>query len=561
MILASQEMIREWTEKGAWGKKTLIDFFKENVKKDSDKECLVDPLNKKDLVGLEPERLTYLQLDKAVDATAESLIAKGIQKDDIIMVQLPNCWELAMLYLSITRAGGLISPMPMQWRLSEVDCIAGMTEAKAVITVEDFHGFKHREMAEKVRSKNPSIQHIITLGELREMSKGDITGKLDDIVIDANDILTLCWSSGTEAQPKGCPLSHNNWLYEASLSYEMAPMKPGDNLITAGPLVNMASIGTVYMPWLKGGGKLVLHHPFDGPTFILQLIMEEINYTLLVPAVINALLKHPKVDDFDLSKMRAITLGSAPPSLWSVRELKRRWGIEFGNIWGMNEGPANIAGPFNIPDMEMRIDHFPQYGKPGSKWASMSSLMKFIQMKIIDPLTEKEVTEIGGIGELHYKGPNTIPRYFKRPDITGKAFDSDGFFNTGDLFQIKEGDCVGFFDRTKDIIIRGGFNISAQEVENLLLGHPGIADVAAVSMPDDVLGEKVCVYVKPTEGEEIDLNEITLFMKDKGVAVYKLPERLEIIDEIPRNPVGKVLKKELRADILKKLESERSSQK
>ncbi|MBW2596983.1 MAG: (2,3-dihydroxybenzoyl)adenylate synthase, partial [Deltaproteobacteria bacterium] len=128
----------------------------------------------------------------------------------------------------------------------------------------------------------------------------------------------------------------------------------------------------------------------------------------------------------------------------------------------------------------------------------------------------------------------------------------------GDLFQIKDGDCVGFFDRTKDIIIRGGFNISAQEVENLLLGHPKIADVAAVSMPDDALGEKVCVYVKLGEGEEIELNEVTSFMKDKGVAVYKLPERLEIIDEIPRNPVGKVLKKDLRADILKKLESEGS---
>jgi len=559
MILASQEMIREWTEKGAWGKKTLIDFFKENVKKDSDKECLVDPLNKKDLVGLEPERLTYRQLDKAVDATAESLIARGIQKDDIIMVQLPNCWELAMLYLAITRAGGLISPMPMQWRLSEVDYIAGMTEAKAFITVEDFHGFKHKEMAEKVRSKNPSIQHIITLEELREMSKGDITGKLDDIVIDANDILTLCWSSGTEAQPKGCPLSHNNWYNQSMAQVDSAGIEANDNLITAGPLVNMASLGSVYFPWLIVGGKLVLHHPFDGPGFVLQLMMEEINYTLLVPAVINALLKHPKVDEFDLSKMRAITLGAAPPSLWSVQELKRRWGIEFGNIWGQNEGTGFVSGRFDIPDMEKRVDKFPQYGKQGTKWNA--SVTDFVRSKIIDPATGEELTEVGSVGELWYRGPNVIPCYFKRPEITEKAFDSEGFFNTGDLFQIKEGDCVGFFDRTKDIVIRGGFNISAQEVENMLLEHPKVADIAAVSMPDEAMGEKLCVYAVPKEGETLALEDLISFMREKGVAVYKLPERLEVVDAIPRNPVGKALKKDLRADIVQKLESEGSPKK
>jgi acyl-CoA synthetase (AMP-forming)/AMP-acid ligase II len=554
MILASREMIKEWTEKGAWKRETFIDYFKENVKKYPDKECLVDPLNKKALVDLEPERLTYSQLDRAADATAEALIRKGIQKDDIVMVQLPNCWELAMLYLAITRAGGLISPMPMQWRSLEIEYIAGMTEAKAFITVEEFHGFKHREMAEKARSKNPSIQHIITLGELREMSKGEVTGRLDDIVIDANDVLTLCWSSGTEAQPKGCPLSHNNWYNQSLAQIQTAGIEPDDNFITAGPLVNMASIGTVYFPWLIVGGKLVLHHPFDGPAFVMQLIMEEINYTLLVPAVINALLKHPKVDDFDLSKMRAITLGSAPPSLWSVQELKRRWGIEFGNIWGQNEGTGFVSARFDVPDMEKRVDNFPQYGKPGTEWHA--EVGQYCMTKVIDPATGKELTEVDSVGELWYRGPNVIPCYFKRPDITEKAFDSEGYFNTGDLFQIKEGDCVGFFDRTKDIIIRGGFNISAQEVENILLGHPKVADVAAISMPDEDLGERLCVYVEPKEGEEIELEDITSYMKEKGVAIYKLPERLEIVGEIPRNPVGKILKKVLRDDIKKKLSSE-----
>ena len=150
---------------------------------------------------------------------------------------------------------------------------------------------------------------------------------------------------------------------------------------------------------------------------------------------------------------------------------------------------------------------------------------------------------------LTYKGPNVIPGYYKRPDLTEKSFDREGFFYTGDLFVIKEDNFIGFFERKKDIIIRGGFNISAQEVENIVLAHPKVADVAAVAMPDDVLGERTCVYVVPRENETVILEDITSFMKEKGVAVYKMPEKLEIIDVIPRNPVGKILKSVLREKI------------
>lgn len=553
MILASQENIQKWTASGAWGKKTLIDYFHFHVRKQPEKVCLVDPLNREALLGQKPERLTYAELSRAVDATAEALLAKGLSKDDMIMVQLPNCWELAMLYLAITRMGGLISPMPMQWRLSELGYIAKLTEASAIITVETFGNFNHRELAEKIRAKQASIKEIILLPEIREMAKGPVKGILDGILIDPNDVFTLCWSSGTEAEPKGCPLSHNNWIFQGTLCFEMAPIHWGDNLITAGPLVNMASIGTVYIPWLIGGGKMVLHHPFDGATFVMQLMSEEIHYTLLVPAIVNALLKHPMVDKFDFSKMRAITIGAAPPSLWSVQELKKRWGIEFANIWGQNEGTANVSGNYDIPDVEMRLDHF-LFNAAGTKWSRGTTQMaKNVSMKLVNAGIPGGPKAVGDVGELWYRGPNVIPCYFKRPDLTAKAFDAEGYFNTGDLFQLKDNDCIGFFERSKDIIIRGGYNISAQEVENMVLGYPKVLDAAAVAMPDDILGERTCVYVVPKPGESVTLEEVKDFMTGKGIAVYKIPERLEIIDAIPRNPVGKILKKNLREDIKKKL--------
>ena len=553
MILASKESIQKWTESGAWGKRNLIDYFRFHVRKSPDKVCLVDPLNREALLGQKPERLTYAELNRAVDATAEALLAKGLGKDNIILVQLPNCWELAMLYLAIPRMGGLISPMPMQWRSSELEYIAKLTDAAAIITVGTFGNFNHREMAGNAQAKQAGIREIILLDEIREMARGPVTGKLEGIDIDPNNVFTLCWSSGTEAEPKGCPLSHNNWIFQSTLCFEMAPIHWGDNLITAGPLVNMASIGTVFIPWIIGGGKMVLHHPFDGGAFVMQLMSEEIHYTLLVPAIVNALLKHPMVDKFDFSKMRAITIGAAPPSLWSVQELKRRWGIEFANIWGQNEGTANVSGNYDIPDMEMRLDHFLYLGA-GSKWTGKATQMsRNVSMKLVNPAIPEGPKAVGDVGELWYRGPNVIPCYFRRPDLTAKAFDSEGYFNTGDLFQLKDNDCIGFFERAKDIIIRGGYNISAQEVENMILGHPKVMDAAAVAMPDENLGERTCIYVVPKPGESLTLEEIKAFMTEKGIAVYKIPERLEIIAAIPRNPVGKILKKELREDIRKKL--------
>jgi len=207
-----------------------------------------------------------------------------------------------------------------------------------------------------------------------------------------------------------------------------------------------------------------------------------------------------------------------------MTEFKRRWDIDIGNIWGQNEGTGIVSGPRDVPNMEERVDHLPQFGKVGSTWMSAEG----IETKIVDPTTGQELMEAGAVEELAYKGPNVFPGYYKRPDLTAKSFDQDGFFYTGDLFQIREGNCISFFDRKKDIIIRGGQNISAQEVENILMSHTKITDVAAVGMPDDILGERTCVYVVAKPGETLDLTEVKAFMHDREVAIYKWPERMEL---------------------------------
>jgi len=554
MILDSQERIEEYTAKGYWGKKSLIDYFKEHVNEDPDRVCLVDPPDKEQLVGLTPERLTYREFDRAVDATAESFLRMGIQKDDIIIVQLPNCWELAMLYLAIARAGALTCAVPMQWRESELRYVGELTQARAFIAVEEFHDFKHGEMVQKLQSKLPNLKHIIYLQELREMGKGEITGKLDEVKVDANDIFSLCWTYGTEAEPKGCPLSHNNWIIEGIGELELTGIRKGETLLTAGPLINIASVGTTYIPWLIVGGTFVLHHPFRPVIWLRQMIEEKVNYTLVVPALVNTIAKHQLVDKFDLSAVRSITIGGAPPALWSAQEFERRWSIEIGNIWGMNEGPGIVSGAMDAPDLEKRVEGLPQYGKRGVTWKG-KIYSESTETKLLDPETGEEITEVGDVGELLYKGPNVISGYFRRPDLTEKAFDKQGFLRTGDLFRIMEGNFISFVDRKKDIIIRGGLNISALEVENILVGHPKVLDAAAIAMPDERLGERICVYVVPKEGETVTMGELTSFMKQKSIAIYKLPQRLEITKEIPKDSIGKILKNILKEDIANKLKS------
>lgn len=542
MILASRSAIQEYTAAGCWGSQTLLDDFRRHAARMPGHTAIVDPLNKEALLGTPPERVSYGELARAVEGLASALVAAGLRKDDVVLGQLPNCWELALLYLAVARAGGIFSPMPVQWRSSEISYVAELTGAPMLFTVEALGGFDHLAMAKEVQARIPSLRQIVPYGELRRMIGEKPDPRLDAVPQDANDVFTLCWTSGTEAQSKGCPLSHNNWRCLGALALSPG-LSPGDVLLTAGPLVNMGAVGTVFVPWLLNGGTLVLHHPFDPILLLRQLVEERVNYTLLVPAVVNLLLKHPSAAGADLSALKAITVGSAPPSRWAMEEFQKRWNVPLGNIWGQNEGTGIVSGVKDLPDIERRVDQFPRYGAPGRTWAV--PITKLIRTKLVGP-DERTVEEPGGVGELLYRSPSVIAGYFRRPDLDRAAFDAEGYIRTGDLFRLEGTDHIKFFDRKKDIIIRGGTNISAQEVENALMGHPAVQDVCAVGTKDDVLGERTAVFVVPRPGQQVTLEGLAAFMRERGMATYKLPELLEVVDAIPRNPVGKTLKRELR---------------
>jgi acyl-CoA synthetase (AMP-forming)/AMP-acid ligase II len=552
MKVHTEERIDQYEQAGVWGDATLLDRFADTVEAAPDREAVVDPPNTDALVGRDPERFTYAEFDDRIDGIAAGLRDRGIGTDDIVVAQLPNTWELAALYLAIARAGGVISPLPVQWRRRELEHVVELTDAELFITIDEFNGFDHVAMGRNATDDLASLEEVVTLAEVREMSTGG-SSPTDDVATGANEVFNLEWTSGTTAAPKACPMTHNNWHgmpILPLLDYELGD--PQTILCTA-PLVNMTAVGVNYVPWLLTGGTLVMHHPIDFDLLVDQLQTEGISFTILVPTVMNRLLKHPDVNDFDLSGVDTIATGSAAPAEWAMEEFRDRWGIEIVNIWGQNEGTAIISGPKTTP-MSRRATDFPQFGadRDDVDWDMSDPRVDTIRTKVVDDAGDV-VTETGDVGELAYTGPGVIAGYFRQPDLTDDAFDDEGYFYTGDLFRIEDDGFVSFFDRKKDVIVRGGFTISAKEVENVVLEHPDVADAAVVAMPDSDLGERLCLYAVPAEGADLTLEDVTDHLED-DLAIYKHPERLETVDEIPRNPVGKVVKTELREDIETKVD-------
>lgn len=539
MILHSPSMIERYTRQGYWGNRTLLDRFAASCAAHPQRPAVVDPLDRDQLLGTPPRSLHYAELQAAVDAVAGALQRRGLRQDDIVIAQLPNVWELAMLYLAVATAGGILSPLPMQWRSHDVGYVAGLAEARFYIGTEGFKVFDYLGMAHEL-----GIEQVISLHELDAMAQTPGAAPVD-VRVDANDVFTLCWTSGTEAEPKGCPMTHNVWQFMGSRLVHLCGLQDGCRQLCVAPLVNMTGVGVNFIPWLLTAGTLVLHHPLNAEVLLRQLTGESIAFTILVPAILNTIVKLPNVDQLDLSSVRTITTGSAPPSAWSLQEFKRRWDIEIVNIWGQNEGSHLVAGPDDVPELEKRVDHFPFWGLPGRHWPS--GMEDGLSLKLLDD-TDNELRAPGAIGELCFRAPSLFPGYFKRPDITARSFTQDGYFRTGDLFILHDASSLGFYDRKKDMVIRGGFNISSAEVENAVQGHPKVADAAVIPVPDEIMGERVCVCVVLRDANvTLTLEELVDWLKQDGMSLYKLPERLRIVSEIPRNPVGKILKTKLRA--------------
>jgi len=560
VILVSQEKIQRYLSSGDWGEETLGDVFMAAALRHPDKLAVVDPPNRADVMGETPMCWTWAQLLREVGRLTALLHAQGLRKDDVLLVQLPNCIQLHALYLACACSGIVVSPLPVQYRAHEIAHVLKTTGARTVVTAARIGGY---QAAQDWLTHFGAQLRVLAYGAAPPVGVFGLDAALADtppwdvqalrahqksIQLTAHDVLTVCWTSGTEASPKGVPRNHNEWWLIGQAVVEAGELAPGACMVIPFPFVNMAGISVSLIAWLMLGGELHHHHPFDLEIFLTQLRSQPVDYTIVAPALLAMLLKMPeKLAQVDLGRLRRVGSGGGPLADWLVVQFAEKFGIEVVNYFGSNEGAGLASTPQDVPDRSHRAQYFPRIGVPGFRWHSSRN----VRTRLVDLDTGLDIDTVGKVGELRFEGPTIFSGYFHAPELTRRAFDDQGYYRTGDLFEIagERGQYYRFVGRHKDIVVRGGMNISCEEVENLLLGYFKVREVALIGVPDVVMGERVCAVVAVQPGQTLDLQDLVAFLRAQNVAAFKWPEKLVVVEELPRNPVGKVLKRELRRQI------------
>ncbi len=557
MRLFSDEQFAAFLEQGWWSGATLDDWYSGHLVDRAAEVALVDAPNRPTFTQGEPRRLTWAEVGRAVDGVACELLRAGLRDGDVVGVQLPNIAELAITYLAGMRLGVIVSPFPAQYREHEVIAMGNIAGFSALITAARVANRDNAVNLDALRADIPSLRAVMAFGGPLPAGVIPLDAAFDGPsdpalladyragrTVHPNDCVTLCWTSGTESNPKGVPRAHGDWQAVIAVTAGVPDMTEDSVLLCTFPMVNAGGVGGMYMPWVRTGCRLVMHHPFDLDTMLGQLGDEKITHSVSPPAILTQLLLEPeRLAQADLSTLRTMGSGSTTMLPFMI-EGWEAMGVEIINFFGSNEGLSLTGSRANIPDPALRGSLLPRPGDHGLP--TKVPLDHFVSERLVDLETGADITEGNHPGELRLKGPYVFAGYWGGGD---NPFDEQGFFKTGDVFEYL-GDSlqyVSFLGRSKELIVRGGFKISPADIEGLVQEHPAVGEVAAVGAPDPVLGERVCLFVVPREGQTVTLDELIEFLRAEKVATFKLPERLEIVDELPRSAIGKVLKRELRA--------------
>lgn len=538
----SPELINNFRQKGYWPGKTLNDSFEEAARKFPDKKALIQ----------EDRVVTYREFKSATDRLAAGLRRIGIGRGMIVSVQLPNCIEFSYLQIALAKIGAVIQPIHMPFRSYEVESQLRFCESSAVVITPEHSGFNYLEMIQEIRPKLPQLRHVLTVG--RQVGGKDIysieemceTG-LSDVISakdgqpDADTTLLLNFTSGTEGNPKGFLHTHNTIVAHAGRTAEVLGFRDTDVFLSFSPMTHTFGHIITYFSVLSAG-TIVFVQKYD-PAESLRLIeKEKITYMQGTPAHLIGTLNHPNYVAGNLKSLRMCFTGGSQVPTKLVKQLREEIGCDVVNAYGQGENLIHTMGS-TLWDTDEKM------------FSTVGRTMIGTEIRIVDEAREKEVAQ-GEVGEICFRGPSLFIGYFKNPELTAKTRNSDGWFFTGDAGYLDEEGYLHLSGRKKEMINRGGTKIYPLETENLLHFHPKIDRVAVVGMPDARLGERVCAYIVTRKGQAITQTEVADYLNQQKVSRYKIPERVEVIPEMPLNPTGKINKLKLAKDIADKLIAE-----
>jgi 2,3-dihydroxybenzoate-AMP ligase len=497
--------------------------------------------------------LTYRELDEQADLLALGLTELGLHPGDRVMLQVTNRLKTIIAWYGILKAGLIPVCTLAAHRAHEIGGISRRVDAVAHLVEAATPGFDLVAFAHEQRLDHPTLRHVLTMNA----AAGTPGTRIEDLIasadataarqavariqaaIDPDDIAVFQLSGGTTGIPKIIPRLHAEYWYNARSFAEASGWDGTTRVAHLLPVVHNAGITCGLHAAHSAGGALVLGTPVLDQAFPL-LARAKTTDILLGHAHYGAV-DHPWFDPA-MSSMRRVVLSGAklPPRVFEAYEQRGIWA---GQMFGMGEGFFTLS-----TSRSTRETRLTTVGVPVSPYD---------EFRVLDPGTERDVPD-GVVGELVCRGPYTLRGYFDAPEQNERAFTSDGYYRTGDLVAARDlgGErSISVEGRIKDLINRGGEKISAEEVEFLLLQHPGIASAAVVAMPDERLGERTCAYLVSI-GEPLTMADVRGHLTALGVAKFKWPERLEWLPELPKTPVGKLDKKRLQTDIAAKIAAE-----
>jgi len=539
-----EDLAERYRNRGYWQGKTLGELLHEWAEEYGDKEAVVGG----------GERWSHRELAERSDRLAWRLLGLGIARNDRVVVQTPNVPGFVVLCFALFRIGALpVFALPAH-REREISYLASFSGAKALAVVPRFKGFDYGAMAESVRAGSRTLRYVLVsdvAGSFGAAGVPDgeppdartLKARLDEQEPNASEVALFLLSGGTTGLPKLISRTHDDYAYNARGSAELCGFGARTRyLVTLPASHNFPLACPGILGTLHAGGTVVMA-PAADPGTIFRLIEEErVTATAVVPALAIRWMDSELLGEHDLSSLRLLQVGGSKFNPETARRVRPTLGCTLQQVFGMAEGLLNYTRPDDPEEVIVETQ-----GRPMSPDD---------EVRILDP--EGNEVPDGEAGELATQGPYTLRGYYNAPEHNRRAFTPDGFYRSGDVVRWHPSGNLVVEGRDKDLINRGGEKISAEEIENLILAHPKVLNVAAVAMPDPVLGERTCAYVVTRGGEPLLLEELVGFLQgEKKIAKYKLPERLEVVEDLPLTSVGKVNKKVLREDVAGKIEAER----
>jgi len=482
--------------------------------------------------------LTYQQANQRINQLANALRSMGIKKGDNVAILLHNCPEFIETLFACFKAG--IGTVPINFRLHPKECafIIDNSEAVAVVLGDDF-----RDSLYALKNEMPRVKHYICTTEpLKgmlhyETSLKDRSAEFADVDVERDDLAWLFYTSGTTGQPKGAMLTHHV-LMTMTMNFfaDMTPLGPEDVILHAAPLSHGSGVYSIPNVAKAAANVILASKSFD-PKLVFETIQRrKVTNIFMAPAMIKRLIISPEIDKYDLSSLKCIHYGGAPIYVEDLKTAVRKLGQIFVQLFGQAESPMTIS-------YLRKEEHLLEGTEEQMKRLTSAGIPRTdLEVKIFDE-NDNELPS-GKMGEIVVRGEVVMKGYWKNPKATAETL-RGGWLHTGDLGIMDEKGYVYILDREKDMIISGGENIYSREIEDVILKHPAVHEVAVIGVPDETWGEAIKAIVATKEGQKVTGEEIINFCKEY-LASYKKPKSVEFINEVPKNPYGKVLKRELR---------------